>query len=80
MRVLITEAITSSMSFALFSIVTYIGKQINNKTNVALAPALVETYCRLLVFSEIESLGVKGVLNTLFPNVFKQVGKKERTF
>ena len=56
-----------------FSIVQYINKQVTNKSNAALAPALVETYCRLLVFSEIESLGVKGVLNNLFPLVFKQV-------
>ena len=46
---------------------------IATKGNVALAPALVETYSRLLVFSEIEALGMKGLLNQLFPNVFKQV-------
>ena len=46
----------------------------NSKTNVALAPALVETYCRLLVFSEIESLGIKGLLNQLLPLLFKPAG------
>ena len=45
-----------------------------SKTNVALAPALVETYCRLLVFSEIESLGIKGLLNQLLPLLFKPAG------
>ncbi len=33
-----------------------------NKANVALAPALVETYSRLLVYMEIESLGIKGFI------------------
>ena len=43
------------------SIVQTMCKHVNSKTqNIALAPALVETYCRLLVFSEIESLGIKG--------------------
>ena len=48
--------------------------QVSNKTNVALAPALVETYCRLLVFNEIESLGIKGLLNQLLPLLFKPAG------
>ena len=34
-----------------------------NKSNVALAPALVETYSRLLVYMEIESLGIKGFIS-----------------
>ena len=42
------------------AIATNMVKQVTSKSNVALAPALVETYCRLLVFSEIESLGIKG--------------------
>jgi mediator of RNA polymerase II transcription subunit 23 len=29
----------------------------------------VETYSRLLVYSEIESLGIKGLLNNLLPQV-----------
>lgn len=36
-----------------------------------MAPALVETYSRLLVYTEIESLGIKGFLSQLLPNVFK---------
>lgn len=36
-----------------------------------MAPALVETYSRLLVYTEIESLGIKGFLTQLLPAVFK---------
>jgi mediator of RNA polymerase II transcription subunit 23 len=36
-----------------------------------LAPALIETYSRLLVYTEIESLGIKGFLSQLLPQVFK---------
>jgi mediator of RNA polymerase II transcription subunit 23 len=56
------------------SIVTHMCKQVSSKNNLALAPALVETYCRLLVFSEIESLGIKGLLNQLLPLLFKPTG------
>lgn len=42
-----------------------------------MAPALIETYSRLLVYTEIESLGIKGFLskNTLkiFPNENKLI-------
>lgn len=31
-----------------------------------LAPALVETYSRLLVYTEIESLGIKGFLSKYY--------------
>ncbi len=47
-------------------------KQVQNKTNTALSPSMVETYSRLLVYSEIESLGIKGFLNQLLPKVFAQ--------
>ena len=64
------------------SIVTHISKHVNNmgssnsgsggaKNLVYLSPALVETYSRLMVYSEIESLGIKGFLNQLLPVVFK---------
>ncbi|CAH4038427.1 mediator of RNA polymerase II transcription subunit 23 isoform X1 [Pieris brassicae] len=55
------------------SIVTHIAKLAQNKTNLPnmMAPALVETYSRLLVYTEIESLGIKGFINQLLPNVFK---------
>lgn len=38
---------------------------------IALAPALVETYSRLLVYMEIELLGIKGFISQLLPNVLK---------
>ena len=64
------------------SIVTHILKHVNNmgssasgignnKSVVYLSPAVVETYSRLMVYSEIESLGIKGFLNQLLPVVFK---------
>ncbi|XP_041987313.1 mediator of RNA polymerase II transcription subunit 23 [Aricia agestis] len=57
------------------SIVTHIAKLAQNKSNIpgsnVMAPALVETYSRLLVYTEIESLGIKGFINQLLPNVFK---------
>lgn len=34
-------------------------------------PALVETYSRMLVYTEIESLGIKTFLSQLLPAVFK---------
>ena len=34
--------------------------QVANKSTTALSPSIVETYSRLLVYSEIESLGIKG--------------------
>ncbi|TRY72734.1 hypothetical protein TCAL_11188 [Tigriopus californicus] len=71
MDILDALSVHSKMSL-IHSIVTFIGKQISTKTTLALAPALVETYCRLLVYSEIESLGVKGFINQLFPQAFKQ--------
>lgn len=43
-------------------IVSNIIKLAQAKSNLALAPALVETYSRLLVYTEIESLGVKGFI------------------
>ena len=45
---------------------------LSKSTTLALSPALVETYCRLTVYSEIESLGVKSVLTQLFPQIFKE--------
>ena len=45
------------------SIVTRVIRLAQNKSNVALAPALVETYSRLLVYMEIESLGIKGFIS-----------------
>ena len=54
------------------SISSHMQMQIQVKPfNLNLAPALIETFCRLLVFSEIESLGIKGLLNQLLPMIFK---------
>ncbi|XP_033644723.1 mediator of RNA polymerase II transcription subunit 23-like [Asterias rubens] len=38
-------------------------------TAVALSPALVETYSRLLVYTEIETLGIKGFISKVLPSV-----------
>lgn len=52
------------------SIVTHVAKLAQNKTSVPgssmMAPALVETYSRLLVYTEIESLGIKGFISEYF--------------
>ncbi|XP_066249832.1 mediator of RNA polymerase II transcription subunit 23 [Euwallacea similis] len=53
------------------SIVAHIVKMANSKSGLPLAPALVETYSRLLVYSEIEALGIKGFIVQLLPQVFK---------
>ncbi|XP_013404828.1 mediator of RNA polymerase II transcription subunit 23 [Lingula anatina] len=53
------------------SIVTRVIKHAHTKNTVALAPALVETYSRLLVYMEIESLGIKGFISQLLPTVVK---------
>lgn len=45
------------------SIVNRIIKLGNTPSSFALAPALVETYSRLLVYMEIESLGIKGFIS-----------------
>ena len=63
-------------SFIIIIITTFFCKlfciQVNNKVPTALSPSIVETYSRLLVFSEMESLGIKGFLNQLLPKVFTQ--------
>ncbi|KAK3924714.1 Mediator of RNA polymerase II transcription subunit 23 [Frankliniella fusca] len=53
------------------NIVTHIVKAAQSKSHSPLPPALVETYSRLLVYTEIESLGVKGFINQVLPTVFK---------
>lgn len=51
------------------SIVSHIMKAAQSKNTAPvgsnMAPALVETYSRLLVYTEIESLGIKGFLSKL---------------
>lgn len=62
----------SKMSL-MHSFVSQVIKQAQTKGSVStLTPALIETYSRLLVYSEIESLGIKGFLSQLLPAVFKQ--------
>lgn len=50
------------------SIATRVIKLANAKSSIALAPALVETYSRLLVYMEIESLGIKGFISKSSPS------------
>ncbi|XP_076272073.1 mediator complex subunit 23 isoform X2 [Rhynchophorus ferrugineus] len=70
MAVLDSLTVHSKMSL-IHSIVTHVIKLAGSKTGVALAPALVETYSRLLVYTEIESLGIKGFITQLLPQVYK---------
>ena len=51
------------------SVVTYVVKQVATGASLAVSPALVETYCRILVYTEIESLGLKSLMNQLLPQV-----------
>lgn len=50
-------------SSLIHSIATRVIKLAHAKSSLALAPALVETYSRLLVYMEIESLGIKGFIS-----------------
>lgn len=52
-----------SASSLIHSIATRVIKLAHAKSSIALAPALVETYSRLLVYMEIESLGIKGFIS-----------------
>lgn len=61
--VLDSLTVHSKMSL-IHSFVTQMLKQAQSKTLVP-APALIETYARLLVYTEIESLGIKGFLSKL---------------
>ena len=51
--------------FIIFRLIhSVIGRMMKPKTsNAALAPAMIETYSRLLVYIEIESLGIKGFIS-----------------
>lgn len=70
MTVLDSLTVHSKMSL-IHSIVTHVIKLAQAKSGMPLSPALVETYSRLLVYTEIESLGIKGFLNQLLPQVYK---------
>lgn len=70
MNVLDSLTVHAKMSL-IHNIVTHVIKLAQTKLTLALAPALVETYSRLLVYIEIESLGIKGFISQLLPTVFK---------
>lgn len=70
MAVLDSLTVHSKMSL-IHSIVTHVIKLAQAKSGMPLAPALVETYSRLLVYTEIESLGIKGFISQLLPTVYK---------
>ncbi|KAM5229167.1 mediator of RNA polymerase II transcription subunit 23 isoform 7-T7 [Ctenodactylus gundi] len=70
MNLLDSLTVHAKMSL-IHSIATRVIKLAHAKSSVSLAPALVETYSRLLVYMEIESLGIKGFISQLLPTVFK---------
>ncbi|XP_062428522.1 mediator of RNA polymerase II transcription subunit 23 isoform X5 [Rhea pennata] len=70
MNLLDSLTVHAKMSL-IHSIATRVIKLAHAKSSLALAPALVETYSRLLVYMEIESLGIKGFISQLLPTVFK---------
>ena len=66
------DALTIHVKMSLLhNIGQHISKQAHAKSTIALAPALVETYARLLVYTETESIGIKQFITTLLPVVFK---------
>ncbi|XP_058805246.1 mediator of RNA polymerase II transcription subunit 23-like isoform X2 [Phymastichus coffea] len=52
-------------------IVQHMVKTAHSKNQMPLPPALVETYSRLLVYTEIEILGIKNFISQLLPTMFK---------
>lgn len=60
LQILDSLTVHTKMSL-IHNIVTHIMKLSSNKSQ-NLSPALVETYARLLVYMEIESLGIKGFM------------------
>lgn len=70
MTVLDSLTVHSKMSL-IHSTVTQVLKFASSKSGIPLAPALVETYSRLLVYTEIESLGIKAFIGQLLPQVYK---------
>ncbi|XP_065332205.1 mediator of RNA polymerase II transcription subunit 23 isoform X2 [Cloeon dipterum] len=70
MEALDSLTVHSKMSL-IHSIGSHVVKLAQSKSHMPLAPALVETYSRLLVYTEIETLGIKAFISQLLPNVFK---------
>ncbi|KAK4327235.1 hypothetical protein Pmani_002291 [Petrolisthes manimaculis] len=72
LSITLLEALTVHVKMSLLhNIGQHIQKQAQHKAPVALAPALIETYARLLVYTEIESIGIKTFINNLLPVVYK---------
>ncbi|XP_064486798.1 mediator of RNA polymerase II transcription subunit 23-like isoform X1 [Ornithodoros turicata] len=71
MNVLDSLTVHTKMSL-IHNVVTHVMKMAPAKSSISLTPALVETYSRLLVYNEIESLGIKGFISHLLPTVFRQ--------
>nr|XP_009858310.1 mediator of RNA polymerase II transcription subunit 23-like isoform X1 [Ciona intestinalis] len=70
MDLLDTLTVHTKMSM-LHSISTKIQKFAQAKSSVGLAPALVETYSRLLIYYEIETLGIKILVSQVVPKVYE---------
>lgn len=70
LSVVMLDSLTIHCKMSLIHAITSnIGKNSHAKTNISSVP--VETYARLMIYSEIESLGIKSFLTTLLPSVFK---------
>ena len=52
------------------NIFTHVTKSAQSKSNMPLPPALVETYSRLLVYTEMESIGIKKFISELIIIIF----------
>ncbi len=62
------------------NIINYITKHVASGAKAAVAPALVETYCRMLCYTEIESLGLMTFQNQLLPQVSTESKPLKNTF
>lgn len=74
--VLLDSLTVHSKMSVIHCIVNNLLKQAETKSSMVnlsstMSPALIETYSRLLVYTEIESLGIKGFLSRLLPTVSK---------
>lgn len=81
MSVLDSLTVHAKMSL-IHSIVSHVIKSAQSKGQISLPPALVETYSRLLVYTEIESLGIKGFISNLKKNYnfFLLITKRKMRF
>lgn len=72
LSVALLDSITLHTKMSLIhSIVNIITRAVNSKDASAISPALAETYARLLIYIELETLGIKGFIQGLIPNVIK---------